>query len=56
MAWLLDGALQLQPFMLATGFARQIIAPTAAGPIFVSAPIIAAHQVAWICPSRRSSC
>jgi hypothetical protein len=55
--WLLDGALQLQPFMLGTGFARQVIAPTAAGqPHFVAGPvqwganIIAAHPVAWDVP------
>jgi hypothetical protein len=55
--WLLDGGLQLQPFMLGTGFARQIIAPTAAGqPHFVSAPVlwgasvIAAHPVACDVP------
>jgi hypothetical protein len=55
--WLLDGALQLQPFMLRTSFANQILAPTAAGqPHFVSAPIlwavrmIAAHPVAWDVP------
>jgi hypothetical protein len=55
--WLLDGGLQLQPFMLGTGFARQVIAPTAAGqPHFVSGPvqwganIIAAHPVAWDVP------
>jgi hypothetical protein len=55
--WLLDGALQLQPFMLGTGFATQIIAPVAAGqPHFVSAPVlwgsrvIAAHPVAWDVP------
>jgi hypothetical protein len=55
--WLLDGALQLQPFMLGTGFARQIIAPVAAGqPAFVADPIhwaaslIAAHPVAWDVP------
>jgi hypothetical protein len=55
--WLLDGALQLQPFMLRTSFANQILAPTAAGqPHFVSGPvlwaanIIAAHPVAWDVP------
>jgi hypothetical protein len=55
--WLLDGALQLQPFMLGTGFARQVVAPTAAGqPHFVAGPvqwganIIAAHPVAWDVP------
>jgi hypothetical protein len=55
--WLLDGGLQLQPFMLGTGFARQVIAPAAAGqPHFVAAPVqwgasvIAAHPVAWDVP------
>jgi hypothetical protein len=55
--WLLDGALQLQPFMLGTGFARQVIAPAAAGqPGFVAAPLnweaslFAAHPVAWDVP------
>jgi hypothetical protein len=55
--WLLDGALQLQPFMLGTGFARQVIDPTAAGqPGFVAVPLhwaanlIAAHPVAWDVP------
>jgi hypothetical protein len=52
--WLLDGALQLQPFMLGTGFARQVIAPLAVGqPLVVAGPIrwaastIAAHPVVW---------
>jgi hypothetical protein len=55
--WLLDGALQLQPFMLGTGFANQILAPTAAGqphwvagPVLWAAKIIAAHPVAWDVP------
>jgi hypothetical protein len=55
--WLLDGALQLQPFMLGTGFARQVIAPAGDGqPDFVAAPVhwaanvIAAHPVAWDVP------
>jgi hypothetical protein len=55
--WLLDGGLQLQPFMLRTSFARQIIAPVATGqPHFVAAPVqwsadvIAAHPVAWDVP------
>jgi hypothetical protein len=54
---LLDGALQLQPFMLGTGFARQVIDPIAAGqPGFVAGPLhwaanlIAAHPVAWDVP------
>ena len=48
--WLLDGALQLQSYMFTRGFARQIIAPTAAGqPLFVSGPVrwnaeLIAHQ------------
>jgi hypothetical protein len=55
--WLLDGALQLQPFMLGTGFARQVIAPLAAGqphvvagPIEWAANLIAAHPLAWDVP------
>jgi hypothetical protein len=55
--WLLDGALQLQPFMLGDGFATQVIAPTASGqPHWVSAPLlsgarlIAAHPVVWDVP------
>jgi hypothetical protein len=53
----LDGALQFQPFMLRTSFAREVIAPLAAGqPHFVAGPvqwaanIIAAHPVAWDVP------
>ena len=55
--WLLDGALQLQPFMLRTSFARQVLDPVAAGqPHFVAGPVhwaanlIAAHPVAWDVP------
>jgi len=55
--WLLDGGLQFQPFMLRTSFARDVIAPLAAGqPHFVAGPIhwaanlIAAHPVAWDVP------
>jgi hypothetical protein len=57
LVWLLDGALQLQPFMLGTGFAHQVIAPNAAGqpdvvsdPILLAARLIAAHPVAWDVP------
>jgi hypothetical protein len=55
--WLLDGALQAQPFMFTRDFATQVIAPSGHGqPGFVSAPvhwattIIAAHPVAWNIP------
>lgn len=38
--WLLDGALQLQPFMFTKGFAEQVITPSAAGqPGFVAAAV-----------------
>src|SRR4051794_25099782 len=55
--WLLDGALQAQPFMFTREFATQVIAPVGQGqPGFVSAPVhwistvIAAHPVAWNVP------
>jgi hypothetical protein len=55
--WLLDGALQLQPFMLGSGFAKQLIAPLAVGqPLVVAGPVrwaastIAAHPLAWDVP------
>ncbi len=51
--WLLDGALQLQPFMFTRGFADHVIAPTASGqPGFVvaavhwSASLILGHRIA----------
>jgi hypothetical protein len=51
--WLLDGALQAQPFMYTGGFATQVIAPVGQGqPGFVSGPvnfaaaIVAAHPFA----------
>jgi hypothetical protein len=38
--WLLDGLLQLQPFMFTGGFAHQIVAPAGAGqPFFVAGPV-----------------
>lgn len=50
--WLLDGVLQLQPFMFSKGFAEKVIAPAAIGqPAFVafavhvSASIIGGHPV-----------
>jgi len=55
--WLLDGGLQLQPFMLGTGFARQIVTVSADGqpqflavPVHWAADVIAAHPVAWDVP------
>jgi hypothetical protein len=55
--WLLDGALQAQPFMFTRGFATQVIAGAGHGqPGFVSAPVdwlstvIAAHPVLWNMP------
>jgi hypothetical protein len=55
--WLLDGALQAQPFMFTRGFATQVIAADGQGqPGFVAGPIdwlanvIAAHPVAWNVP------
>jgi hypothetical protein len=52
--WLLDGALQAQPFMFTSGFATQVIAPAGQGqPELVAAPVqwvstvIAAHPVPW---------
>lgn len=50
--WLLDGALQLQPFMFTTGFATRVVAPVAQGqPAFVADPVrwasslIASHSL-----------
>jgi hypothetical protein len=55
--WLLDGALQAQPFMFTREFATQLIAPVGQGqPGFVSGPVhwastvVAAHPVAWNVP------
>jgi hypothetical protein len=55
--WLLDGALQAQPFMFTRGFATQVIAAGGqgqpgfvAGPLDWAANIIAAHPVAWNVP------
>jgi len=50
--WLLDGVLQLQPFMFTKGFASQVIEPTAVGqPVWVAWPVhhgasvVVAHPV-----------
>jgi hypothetical protein len=52
--WLLDGALQLQPYMFTLGFAHNIIAPAGVGqPLFVggavrwSAALIATHPAVY---------
>lgn len=54
LVWLLDAALQFQPFMFGRGFATQVIAPTAQGnpavianPIVWSAHVVLAHPVLW---------
>ncbi|MGZ6826537.1 MAG: hypothetical protein ACXVGH_07065, partial [Mycobacteriales bacterium] len=50
--WLLDGALQLQPFMFTGGFAHDIIRPAADGQpgpvaasVHLAADLVAAHPV-----------
>ena len=55
--WIIDAALQAQPFMFTRGFATQVIAGAAQGqPGFVAAPVrwaanvIAAHPVFWNVP------
>lgn len=47
LAWLADGALQLQPFMFGRAFVTTVIAPNAVGkPAFVAAPVtLAAHLI-----------
>jgi hypothetical protein len=52
--WLLDAALQFQPFMFGRGFAAEILKPTAAGnpslvarPVLWSAQIVLAHPQFW---------
>ena len=52
--WLLDGALQLQPFMFGSGFANQVLAPAADGqPGWVAfgvrwaAGVVGAHPAPW---------
>jgi hypothetical protein len=55
--WLLDGVLQLQPFMLRASFATELLAPAGdgqpqfvAGPVHWAANLVAAHPVAWDVP------
>ena len=52
--WLLDGALQLQPFMFTRAFSQSVLRGTAAGqpgvlraPILWVAHLVAAHPVPW---------
>jgi hypothetical protein len=52
--WLLDGALQAQPFMFTRAFGTQLIAGTGAGqptvvggPLHFGSTVIAAHPFAW---------
>lgn len=52
--WLLDGALQLQPFMFGSGFANQVLAPAGEGqPGWVAAGVhwavtlVGAHPTLW---------
>jgi hypothetical protein len=52
--WLLDGALQAQPFMFTRGFATQLIAGVGhgqpgvvSGPVHLASVVIAASPVAW---------
>jgi hypothetical protein len=52
--WLLDGALQVQPFMFTRGFAVQVIAPVGqgqpgvvSGPVHLASVVIAANPLAW---------
>ncbi|HET9092141.1 MAG TPA: hypothetical protein VFN50_07015 [Acidimicrobiales bacterium] len=50
--WLLDGVLQLQPFMFTRGFAERVLGPAAVGqpafvavPVRLSAQLVASHHV-----------
>ncbi len=52
--WLLDGVLQLQPFMFGRGFADQVIAPAGQGQpgwvaagVHFAATLVAAHPAPW---------
>jgi copper(I)-binding protein len=52
--WLLDGALQLQPFMFGSGFADQVLGSAAdgqpgwvAGGVHWAAGVVGAHPVVW---------
>ncbi|HWC85061.1 MAG TPA: hypothetical protein VG388_00885 [Solirubrobacteraceae bacterium] len=54
MLWLLDGALQAQPFMFTHAFATQVIAPVGqgqpgvvSGPVHLASLVVDAHPVAW---------
>ena len=52
--WLLDAALQYQPYMFTSAFARDVLAPAGEGspavihgPVSWSASLVAAHPVIW---------
>jgi copper(I)-binding protein len=52
--WVLDGALQLQPFMLGSGFASQVLAPAGAGQpgwvaagVHWAASLVGTHPTVW---------
>jgi len=52
--WLLDGALQAQPFMFSRGFATQVLAPVGqgqpgvvSGPVHLASVVVAASPVVW---------
>ncbi len=54
LVWLLDAALQFQPFMFSHGFAQEVLKPTAAGnpsivarPVLWSAQVVLAHPAFW---------
>jgi hypothetical protein len=54
MVWLLDAALQFQPFMFGRGFANEILKPTAEGnphlvaqPVLWSAHLVLEHPALW---------
>jgi hypothetical protein len=54
MLWVLDGALQAQPFMFTHGFAAQVIASTGrgqpgvvAGPVHLASVVIGSQPVVW---------
>src|SRR5579875_3847430 len=50
--WLLDGALQLQPYMLSRSFAAHVLEPAAAGnPAWVAGPVLWAARIVGAHPA-----